>query len=699
MRGVSKLLIVCAVCCGTHLHAAQKALLIGVMNYAPSVYEIAGELRGPGPDVRLMVDVLMRSGMDRSNIRVMLDASDYFPQNEIETPTRANILAALVELAQSTKPDDEIVIYLAGHGAQLPVELSETEPDGLDEIFLPSDFSISQDQGPQNFVRDDEIGYHIDQMIRAGANVWLIADTCHSGSLRRSDGTNAVARFVDLTGDNLKTSSVGTLIDLPAQSDVSPGTFTGFYAARAGALAYETKPPGQKETHGLLTWSLAKALRQASTATYGELARRVAANLWTLAHGRADPYFEGAMGARQMLARDPKHQGIFGVSIAGHIEVHAGQLDGVGKGARIALQDGSGAVLFETEIVSAALSTAQGVIPTEPTPQLDEIILSEGLDPKYFRQRWLQDRAPSLSARVVSHPINSRPSLGLQLEGLPNALKPEVLKAIAKMSNKFKQKTTNAEFNIIGDAQTISLRPSPANAADALTLPARSSSMAQLKSLLQRVAKSYAIGSVAAGLEDSLISRQIAADLSVAPGQADSSGNCHTTISIPEHLEPIARATHCDRVTIEITNAGAWPVDVTPLYIAPDHKIYFLGTYAKSEQGGWRIPPNGSDSLQYTEVTQLSDGTTLPTGPMQIILLLQRGRMGEIPVDFRYLQDSEPPPKTRANNQNGLRRLLTDAGFGLAKTRSIEDSIAIESGAVILPIVTVPTERNRRIAQ
>ncbi|MEM6312381.1 MAG: caspase family protein, partial [Pseudomonadota bacterium] len=651
------------------------------MNYAPSVSAIAGKLQGPGPDVRLMVDVLTRSGMERSDMRVLLDAPEHMPQNDLETPTRKHILAALADLSQDADPGDEIIIYLAGHGAQVPVEMSETEPDGLDEIFLPSDFHISQDQTPRNFVRDDEIGHYIDKMIRAGANVWLIADTCHSGSFRRSDGRNAVARFVDLTGSTIQTPSFGTLIDMPAQSVGTPGTFTGFYAARAGALAYETKPRDSDETHGLLTWSLANALRKSSAATYADLARSVTTKLWTTAQGRADPFFDGALGARHMLAQDATQRGVFGVSINDTIEVQAGRLDGAKTGARIALKDISGVTLFETQIVSATLTTAYAALPIEPTPQLDKVILNEGLDPERFRKRWLQDRAPSLNARLISRPINSRPSLSVRLDKVPNALAADVLRVTNAVSNHFTQTTAKADFEIVGDAQTLSLRPAPPHAANALTLPARSSSMDELAILLQRVARAHAVQAVAVGLEDSALSRQVTAKVSVNAGQPDASGTCRSASAFDAQSEPIARATHCDRVTIDVANMSAWPVDVTPLYVAPDHQIYFLGTYAKSDQGGWRIPPNGLDRLQYTEVTELPDGAPLPTGPMQIVLLLQRGRVGETPMDFRYLQDADPPPKTRAGGNTGLHQLLTNAGFGLAKTRSIEESVAIESGA------------------
>ena len=82
------------------------------------------------------------------------------------------------------------MIFLSGHGSQQPDQPPLDEDDGLDETFLPAD--IGDWDGTKmtvaNAIIDDELRTWLDAICRKGARVWLIADTCCSGTLIRGRG-------------------------------------------------------------------------------------------------------------------------------------------------------------------------------------------------------------------------------------------------------------------------------------------------------------------------------------------------------------------------------------------------------------------------------------------------------------------------------------------------------------------------------
>ena len=110
---------------------------------------------------------------------------------EERKPTRKNIEREFRRLANVVKKGDQVVILLAGHGSQQPDDDPENpedfEPDGLDEIFLPSDVG-DWDGGKgrvTNAICDDELRTWLDDIRKKGAFIWVIVDACHSGTMVR----------------------------------------------------------------------------------------------------------------------------------------------------------------------------------------------------------------------------------------------------------------------------------------------------------------------------------------------------------------------------------------------------------------------------------------------------------------------------------------------------------------------------------
>lgn len=679
-------------------HAEQRGLLIGVTDYAPEVTARAGVLTGPGRDVALMTDVLLSGGIAPEAMTILSDLPQLLPDAvRTQRPTRDAILDALDQLAAEAAAGDRIVIYLAGHGAQIPA-LGADEPDGRDEVFLPSDFELASDGSPRNAVLDDEIGTRIDRMIMAGADVWLIADTCHSGSLRRDADPVAQARFVNLMPEDATATQQVFPVDLSPDRTTQVGQFIGFYGAEAGALAYETRPPGVDTSHGLLTWTLVQALRSGRADTYRALANEVSAKLWRIGRGRARPVFAGALHAPLMIGAGKNPSSSYGVEIDTQFALQAGRLDGVLPGSAIEVADHDGRALFTVSLNEVTLTRSFAPLPKGQMPALDARLKEEGLDPDRFRFRWLRDRAPELSGRIVSTPLDVGMPVGLSLSALSPDLRLETERMIAASAPALRRDDDSAEVHIVSENGMLALRPSPPGATQDLRVPATPQSLPRLAMLLRRAAKARGLLAVADALGDSALSKALRIEIHGRAGRPTGKGcvqdSAARKIDLGDAQPP--PVFHCDRVHVTLYNDSDLPIDVTPLYLAPDYQVFFLSGYDEAERGGWRIPAQGHRELSYTEATRQPDGSAIATGPMHLIFFAEYGAHGETPVDYRFLQSADPPPQTRAGVRTGLRAALTEAGFGLVKTRAMGNTEIAQSGALIIPLRTVPEEEVTR---
>ena len=671
----------------------RKALLIGVTDYAPEIAALAAPLTGPGHDVVLMYEVLREYGLAANDIDTLTDRPALLTDDGASSklPTRGAILAALDRLAESATSGTSIIIYFAGHGAQVPALDPMAEGDGLDEVFLPSDVSLAATDLPDNVIRDDEIGSRIDRMVLAGANVWLIADTCHSGGLRRTETTMLVPRYIDLgyepTGTDLESP-----ISVSARTRIDGvGTYTGFFGATAGALAYETRPQGLENAHGVLTWALAGALRNGRAKTYHDLVRSLSRDIWRLGRGRAEPEYIGTLAAAHPFSAA---NGLtdFGVAFDPAPRMNAGLIDGLSDGTRIAVGPNPETPLFVTALKDTGLTSARFTLP-EVSPELDAAIRAEGLDPMRHRNEWLKMRAETLVATVQDLPIDVK--LRVAMSGIEGKDRDSLTAMIEELALVHAPVERDADITISRHAGRFQIDPAPAGGTQFLS----AATIEELAPILARTAKAHALLNVANILSDTTVSRGIVVTLGIATGDASASGACPINPETPRyapHEDPTPpRIRHCTQVLVTLENRTGMVLDVTPLYLAPDHQIYFLGGYPGSESGPLSLEPGASASLGYTEVTRGPDGQTLATGQMSLLLLAAQRSAQAQRIDLRHLQDSVPPPATRHIAPTGFSALMDQAGFGLASRRSIGQHETSSGGAVVIPIETVAEGADR----
>ena len=116
--------------------AETSAILIGVGRFD---YLNITPLEGPVNDVVLLAATLRMRGIPEKNIIQLTDdaAINFLPR-------RANILRALKHAANASRVGDRVIVYLSGHGAQVPQPKGVPrndwiEPGGWDEVFLTRD--------------------------------------------------------------------------------------------------------------------------------------------------------------------------------------------------------------------------------------------------------------------------------------------------------------------------------------------------------------------------------------------------------------------------------------------------------------------------------------------------------------------------------------------------------------------------------
>jgi caspase domain-containing protein len=297
----------------TAVAGQRRALLIGVTDFRDSKLK-ARSLKGPGNDVDLFHEVLERAPLSvpAANIAVLKGGV----RDPAWRPTRANIQREFARLAEMSTRGDQVVILMAGHGSQQPAnkDSADDEPDGLDEIFLPEDAAGWDGSigSVRNALVDDEIHTWLNNIRNKGAFVWLIVDSCQSGTMARggeverqvpmsdlvpAEVIEAVARLESRRGNAGESHIIGL-------SDAA-GDVAALYAANMSETTPEKALPNPNSPiHGLFSYTIADILSQSSTAlTYRELALRVLEQYRSIPRYSPTPLFEGGGLDQQVMGQ------------------------------------------------------------------------------------------------------------------------------------------------------------------------------------------------------------------------------------------------------------------------------------------------------------------------------------------------------------------------------------------------------------
>lgn len=361
------------------------AVLVGVTKY-PNVE--GADLIGPANDVVLVRDYLTTSApvpFEPQNVTVLADDAE----GATGSPTHAAITDALARVADQAERGDFVYIQLSGHGVQQPAVDPSSEPDGMDEVFLPADIGQWTDRakGIPSAFTDNQIGEALDAIRQKGAFVWIVIDACHSGTATRAAGLgedDVVERKLDPklvgipdsafeeaaaearaqgSGQASESTRALTLRADEAAEGVAdaqptgatalqPGGMVAFFAAQTVETTPEMPLPRGAEDarrYGLFTYTLLSQIAENPAMSYRQLGQSILQAYAADNRNRPTPLFEGSLDAPVFGTASGDFVRQWKVKVeAGGITIDAGRLHGVAPGARLAVLASPGAELEET---------------------------------------------------------------------------------------------------------------------------------------------------------------------------------------------------------------------------------------------------------------------------------------------------------------------------------------------------------------
>ncbi|MEO7222522.1 MAG: caspase family protein, partial [Devosia sp.] len=315
-------------------------------------------LKGPKNDAVLVRDYLLTSSpvkFDAQNVTTLGSGEG------LELATHDAILRELGEIAAKAKKGDFVFLQFSGHGSYQPASTDTAEQDGRDEIFLAADTKMAEG-GPlmPNVVTDNEFADAFTAIRKTGATLWLVFDSCHSGTITRgAPGED------DLVMREIKPADLGipetafaeveagesddATRAVPLSADVYEetadlGNMVAFFAAQSTETTPEkgyevTLEDGTtvKQNYGVFTHTIFSAMAKNPAMTYRQLAQSVLASYAAGNMLKPTPLFEGSLDMPIFGNDDVADVAQWPTVVGGDkgLTISAGQLHGLAKGTKL----------------------------------------------------------------------------------------------------------------------------------------------------------------------------------------------------------------------------------------------------------------------------------------------------------------------------------------------------------------------------
>lgn len=641
------------------------ALLIGANQY-PALEE-RWWLKGPSNDVQLVATYLTTEApvpFPVDHVTVLSDGVE-----GSEAPTLAAIRGAFSQLTTEVEAGDFVYLHFSGHGTQAPALDPSTELDGLDELFLPVDIGPWSDQvgAVQNALVDDEIGTLIDGLRAKGANVWVVFDSCHSGTATRAvesadDEVRVRQLPPDALGIDVDAVEVSRSVDprateAPFDKGEGEGSFVAFFAAQTNEVTPEKNLPKGKpgrKPQGVFTWTLMETLAEYPNATYGQIAQEVLRRYAVKNMAKSTPLFEGDLDqvvfGGEGGARVSQWQAELGDA---GFTIPAGTLHGLSEDAVLAVMgsaaDPDSAALGFVKLTEVDTFTATGqpvevdgkVLPAELPKGVTLRRLDEDLDFTLTVALPPAGTAPADALLAVLAPLQEAagPRLSfvapdqeadLRLAVLPDSARPDAIWVLPATGLSGDLGTTPSVST--GDKGGDDLA---AVLADTLTTMARAQNLLKLAG---------AVGTSSPDVKVELMTRT-PEDRTLRP--------------LP--FAPVPTLLPDDEVHVLARNTGEGPVDVNVLYIGADWSIshWFSGRLQPGDELKKGLFKISADVL----------------GQERLLVVVTPARPQSPVEDLSYLAQ-DALDTTRAVGGSAFGDALAEAGFG----ETTRGAIALDDG-------------------
>lgn len=645
----------------------NHALLIGANEYRN--LEERWWLNGPSNDVELVRDYLLTSApvpFTAGNITLLADRID-----GAEPATLANIRAAVADLTARVQPGDFVYLHFSGHGTQAPAADPASELDGLDELFLPVDIGKWSDQvgHVENALVDDEIGQMIDGLRARGADVWVVFDSCHSGTATRAveaEGEDVRTRQLDpsvlgMDAEAMEDTASRSVTPDPRAPQEPPvdagtaegGSFVAFFAAQTNEVTPEKKLPKGKpgrKPHGVFTYTLFETLAEYPGATYGQIGEEVLRRYAVSNLARTTPLFEGDLDSVAFAGEGsaPVTQWQATLAEDGSFTIPAGELHGLSQGASLAVMasaaDPTEAALGHVTVTAVDTFSASAVAEAPLPADL----------PKGLMLRKL-DQGVDFTLTIALPPAGTAPA-----DALLSAL--DALKDVAGARLNFVAAGAEADLRlaVIADSprpDAIWVLPATGLADDLATTPSVSTSDKDAPTLAATLGDT--LSTMARALNLMKLGGAVGSGAGAAGGGLDVEVAMLTRTPTDSALREISFSSvptllPADEVHVLARNHSDQPVDVNVLYVGADYSI----THWAAE----RVQPG--DALQRGLFA--IGGEALGRERMIVVVTPAKPKTPVENLDF-LAQDAlviSRDISTATGAPAGIGGLLAEAGFG-----------------------------------
>ena len=671
----------------------HHVLLVGVSDYLH--LDPRDRLNGPREDVRLMRVVLEKLGIPARNITVLADGID----NASGSPTRQAILSALDGLSRTVQRDDVVYIHYSGHGSQEPAtaDHANEEPDGLDEIILPID--VGHWDGSVGHVENAFTDYEIRDAVVAirnrGAFVWLVFDACHAGTMTRGITVDERDRRVDPQALGIPTSAMpdvrargGTIeekTELSESRSLQPnaGGYVAFFAAQTDETTPERRLPEgdpERRSHGIFTFTLAKALSSHPGITYRQAAEQIIYR-YSVQRERTTPLFEGTgldtpilgvVGGGERLYQWPVRKE------GEQLRLSAGSLHQIGPGTRMILlpspvaseQEALGYAEVEQSQLTAStlrlVARENRSLPTWeslPNQLVARVVerrfslsLKVALPPKTEKQT-----GPAALLVQAVETLRQGDAVALRLDWVEPGQEADVRLVIRNGQLWFLP--PNAELveqgagktpSLVGHGDVKELRD---KLTDSLLRIGKVTNLLRLGGEI--LTQNGRAGKLRVGGIVRRVDRQ---SVGVPRPEHMQCRNLPRLASEPIGLSQIPSLRDCDEIAVDVENLGERPIDLTLLFISADFAIDPLFPYDGEVN---RIEAHGRLPIQpfMVRARDAATGEPLTTGRERILFIAVEAEKNAHQAEFTFLAQKELPKSRGGTKGGGLLALLEEAGF------------------------------------
>ncbi|MBN9307488.1 MAG: hypothetical protein BGO82_04850 [Devosia sp. 67-54] len=678
-------------------------------------------LKGPKNDEALIRDYLLGSAPVK-----------FAPQNVValgsgegmQLGTHQAILDNLAKLADEAKPGDFIYLHFSGHGTQQPALNDPTEPDGRDEVFLAADAKMAPPDNPKfypNVLTDDEMSVALKAIRKTGAFVWIVFDSCFSGTMTRGAPGDAMDRKIDpadlgipdsafeqpavldTTGSNERAVPMaGAMADSDSGADL--GGMVAFFAATSEPTQEHGFPVTQADgstadvPYGIFTYAIFSSLAKNPNQTYRQLAQSVLADYASQNLLRPTPMFEGKLDAPVFGSADAAAAEQWPIALASDnvtMSISAGQLHGLAAGTKLLLLPSPSAsdaqALGVMEVTSATeLRSTLAVSSDDTHPAIEAAAV-----PKGAYVRLAQVSYPFELTVSKPDPASTDPA---QVAAVSAALDTILADAQAQLKLRVVEPGAPADVRlaVLSDDQVARLSPAatvqktsydptpklwllptsgevslePARAAPNLPMPtsavARDASFDKaLESNLVTIFRATGLSRLSQA--STFKPKDFALNFGLQQAGSDQIAAMDPTST------PIVRPG--DRLHVELTNASGKPLDFNVLYVDHDYGITLL-CQARLAPGDHLFQP-------------MADISDSDAGSERIVAVLNEA--GKDLTDLSFLTQPGLPTRTRGPGDEGLLGMLSDLGSGMP-TRGPTALASADTKTPRGAVVMVPVE-------